>query len=101
MKFGLTEAHWSIIETHLIDPLKKHGAQVWIFGSRARGDYRQFSDLDVLYSLSGPLPSGLIAKINEDMENSDLPIKIDIVSLEDLAESYRQNVLTDRILVTR
>ena len=82
----------------MFEPLKNSGAQVWIFGSRARGDYRPFSDIDVLYDFAGNKrpPSGLIYSIKESAEESRLPFKIDMVDLCDLAQSYRDQVLQDR-----
>ena len=45
------------------------------------------------------VPMSLIAKIQEDVENSSLPIKIDLVAEADLAESYRESILRERISV--
>ncbi|MBE9540577.1 MAG: nucleotidyltransferase domain-containing protein [Proteobacteria bacterium] len=33
-----------------MNPLKNQGANVWIFGSRARGDHQEYSDLDLMVS---------------------------------------------------
>ncbi|MBR2179188.1 MAG: HI0074 family nucleotidyltransferase substrate-binding subunit [Selenomonadaceae bacterium] len=49
--------------------------QVKIFGSRARGDYRKTSDIDLAVSFARPIQSLLSAAF----ENSDLPYTIDIV----------------------
>lgn len=96
--FGLTEKDWAIFNVVCLAPLKKIGARVWIFGSRARGDHRQFSDLDVIYDLpkgaKGPLP-----EIKDALEESDLTVKVDLVLATELAESYRQGVERDRIEV--
>lgn len=101
MKFGLTSPQWETIEKLLLAPLKSNDAQVWVFGSRARGTHRQFSDLDILYATpqAKPLPLGVLGKIREDLEESNLPIKIDIVDEAQLAESYKPGVLKDRILL--
>ena len=83
-----------------MQPIQERGAVVWVFGSIARGHYRPFSDLDVLYSAKNKMvPMSLIAKIQEDVENSSLPIKIDLVAEADLAESYRESILRERISV--
>jgi predicted nucleotidyltransferase len=102
MKFGLTSEEFKILEEILFKPLKVHSARVWIFGSRARGDQKKFSDIDVLYSLKEEesLPSGLLFEIKDRLENSDLPYKVDLVEEKDLAKSYRENVLRDRVEVS-
>lgn len=95
MKFGLTPLQLEIISTKLLLPLENAGIKVWFFGSRARGDFKQFSDLDVLYEGQN-IPPSLIGSVSEDLEESSLPIKVDLVNIEDLAESYRESVLRDR-----
>lgn len=100
MTFGLEQRHWEAIERLVIAPLKAQGAHVWVFGSRARGDHKPFSDLDILFKLpGGSLASHLRAQMVEELEQSNLPIKVDVVAEEDLAQSYIQQILTDRIQV--
>lgn len=101
MKFGLQDHHWAVLEEYLIGPLKSHGAEVWVFGSRARGDFRPFSDIDVLYSLpvGGSLSDADLFLMKESLEDSHLPIKVDVVNEAELAQSYRDNVLKDRVKV--
>lgn len=99
MKFGIKDDQWQIIDQLLIQPVKKQGGALWVFGSRARGDYRTFSDLDVLVKSDLPFPVGFLSKIKEDLEESRITIKIDLVEIEDLAESYKDNILRDRILI--
>jgi predicted nucleotidyltransferase len=94
--FGQTENELRILEDLAIYKLKSAGAKVWAFRSRSRGDYKKFSDIDLLYQVKKTLPSGLIFEITSTLEESDLPYKVDIVSLNDLAESYLEGVLLER-----
>jgi predicted nucleotidyltransferase len=98
MKFGLTDQQFQILDKIAIAPLKSHGATVWIFGSRARGDHKAFSDIDLMYETidNSPLPVGFISILKETLEESSLPFKVDLVDLKELAESYRSNALADR-----
>ncbi len=99
MKFGLTDTHYATIVDLAIRPLKSVGAKVFVFGSRARGDQRKFSDLDLAVESTTPLSLSFLAKIRSALEDSDLPIKVDIVDMSELAESFRNNVLQERIEV--
>ncbi|MCB9073350.1 MAG: nucleotidyltransferase domain-containing protein [Bdellovibrionaceae bacterium] len=101
MKFGLTEKELHILDDLLIKPLKKYSAQVWIFGSRARGTYSKFSDIDILFALPNEknYPQSFLFQIKDALESSDLPYKVDVVNEKDLANSYRANVLKERILL--
>lgn len=94
MKFGLTKEEFAQLEEALFTPLRKAGAEIWIFGSRARGDQKKFSDIDILFELSkgNVLPSGLLSKIKEDLEQGNLPYKVDIVERQNIADSYREKI---------
>ena len=97
--FGLAPKDLITIENLLIQPLKKEHCQLFVFGSRARGDHQKFSDLDVLIVASDNLEKikAHLSLIQEQLEESELPIKVDIVLEQELAHSYRTNVLKDMI----
>jgi predicted nucleotidyltransferase len=99
MKFGLTEEEFELLHELLIEPLKNQNCEVWIFGSRSRGDHRKFSDIDLLYQVphGKNLPSGFLSSILENAEESRLNYKIDLVSTGDLASSYQANVDREKI----
>ncbi len=101
MKFGLTQSEIELLRSLALDPLKRQGARVWLFGSRARGDYKPFSDIDLLYEVPEGvlLPAGVLGRIEEELEDSNLPYKVDIVNLDEIASSYRDGILADRIPV--
>lgn len=100
MKLGLTSAEYQDFLRIVVRPLQNRGAQVWVFGSRARGDYKQFSDVDVLYSSQNGISLGDLAFIREAIEESNFPYKVDLVALSDIAESYRTQILSERVLVS-
>ncbi|MCB1197280.1 MAG: nucleotidyltransferase domain-containing protein [Deltaproteobacteria bacterium] len=97
--FGLTPSDWRLIDDLLIQPLKKHLCKLWVFGSRATGKHQTFSDIDVLYQPTQALPSDLIASIQEQLENSNLSIKVDLVARENLATSFRDRIEKEKILL--
>ncbi len=102
MKFGLEEKHLHQLENLLFVPLKEAGFKIWIFGSRARGDHRPYSDIDFLIERSNEVKnfSSLISTLKEALEESSLPYKVDLVDIRDLAESYKEKVLKERIEIT-
>jgi predicted nucleotidyltransferase len=101
MKHGLTDQQLSLLFEIVISPLKEQGATVWIFGSRARGDHKSFSDVDLLYELQKEkaLPPGFMSRIREVIEESSFPFKVDLVNLNEMADSYKIGAMADRVLL--
>lgn len=99
MKYGMTEEQFQILESLVIHPLKEQGAQVFIFGSRTSSRFHSHSDVDLLYQIHTMLPSGVLSKIKEDIEESRFPFMVDLVNDIDLAESYRKSVDSAKILL--
>lgn len=101
MKFGLDLQNWKTLEDLLINPLKNKGAELWVFGSRARGDHRQFSDIDILvrFKPGCQVMDGELFRIKDDLIESNLPIKVDLVLEHELAETYRSQILKEMVQI--
>ena len=98
MSFGLSDSQFEDITEVLFRPVTQHGAKTWVFGSRARGDHSEFSDLDVLIEAGDDLKP-VVSKISEELENGSFPFKVDIVFAQDLADSYRDSVDAEKVHV--
>ncbi len=94
MKYGLAKNEFNLLNEILIEPLKKHGARVFLFGSRATGKQKQFSDVDLLYIQDPklPIPGHVIFSLLTEIEESRFLFKVDLVNANELARSYRDNV---------
>ena len=58
-------------------------ARIWVYGSRAKGRARRYSDLDLMLDAGGqPIPLNVMGDLDEDFDESNLPI---IVDLHDMA----------------
>ena len=80
--------------------LRKHlpaGARAFIFGSRAQGTARQYSDLDLALEWDRPLGLDLVGEIAEALSESDLPYKVDIVDMALVEPSFRARIAADCI----
>ena len=95
MRFGLTPEQYRLVVAMVVKPLSVHGAKVYCYGSRARGDYQKFSDLDLMVEGDAKVRP-LLSEMREALQASDLPIKVDLVYEPDFAEAYRQGYLNDR-----
>jgi predicted nucleotidyltransferase len=72
--------------------LVEHDAEVWLFGSCARGDVLQHSDIDIAILPGDELPASFFADLVESVEESSIPYDIDIVDLRRAAPSLIDEV---------
>jgi predicted nucleotidyltransferase len=56
-------------------------AAVWLFGSCARGEPKQHSDIDIAILPRDELPSGFFGELEADIEESTIPYDVDLVDL--------------------
>jgi predicted nucleotidyltransferase len=101
MNWGLDKNQFEILKKILIEPMILKGARLYVFGSRARGTNHPFSDIDILYSEThgNKISSHFLSEIKEDLENSALTIKVDLVQDTDLAKSYLPFVEKEKVEV--
>jgi predicted nucleotidyltransferase len=81
-----------ILRTHL-----PQGAEAWVFGSRATGRARRYSDLDLAIDAGRPLTLDEIAILAEAFSDSDLPYKVDLVDWRAIDDRWRQTILAERM----
>jgi predicted nucleotidyltransferase len=74
-----------------------HGT-VLLFGSRARGNPRSTSDIDLAVSTSGPTDV-LLSKFRENIENSTIPFTADIVDLGSSSSILSEEVQREGVIV--
>lgn len=78
-----------ILRTHLPANVTVH-----VFGSRAGGRPKQWSDLDLVLEAPAALPLELLAALAEAFDCSDLPWKVDLVDRNAVSAEFGQ--LIDR-----
>jgi uncharacterized protein len=69
--------------------------QAWVFGSRATGRARRYSDLDLAIDAGRPLTLDEIARLAEAFSDSDLPYKVDLVDLRNVNDCWRQTIVAE------
>ena len=73
-----------IVRRHVPD------AKVWIFGSRANGRSRPYSDLDLLISKPLRLSWEQRASLLDAFEASELPFRVDLVEADEVPQGMRE-----------
>jgi type I restriction enzyme S subunit len=75
--------------------------EVWAFGSRVKGTARKFSDLDLAILGEAPLPLPVVAALANDFDDSDLPVKVDIVDWALVSPAFREIIREDAAVLQR
>jgi len=73
------------------------GAQVWVFGSRATGKARPFSDLDLLLTQPSKLNWAQRAALTDSFEASRLPFCVDVVESAGLDFGVAERIGSERV----
>jgi predicted nucleotidyltransferase len=75
------------------------GRRVWAFGSRATGRrVKRFSDLDLLIE-GDSLSFREAALLEEELDESRLPFKVDIVDSSNITPEFRARIEPEMVLV--
>ena len=82
---GLSPQDLTIIHD-ILDSYK----EVYIFGSRVKGTYKQFSDLDVC--IKQPLLDYEVELLAEKFTESDLPFKVDLILYDEVDDNFKKRI---------
>src|SRR5712691_10019771 len=90
---------WALGELRrmVLDALSEHEAEVWLFGSCARGQVRQHSDIDIAILPRDELPVGFFGELTADIEDSNIPYDVDVVDLRHAAPALVEEVQREGI----
>lgn len=64
--------------------------EAFVFGSRATGKNRKYSDIDLGINGPKPLTSKEYVLIQDALEESDLPYHVDIVDFKKVSDRFKQ-----------
>ena len=96
--FGLEDRHLNFIKETLKKFIPNPDAKFYIFGSRAKGKYREYSDVDIAIDCPD-LTSNIKSKIELEFENSTFPYEVDIVDLNNIKETFKVLIQNDLVLI--
>jgi len=94
MSLQLEEKHWNIIQ----QILSKYPYKFYIYGSRAKGTARKFSDLDLCYQEEVPL--SVISRLREEFTESNLPFEVELVNWKHMRPIFQEMVKQDLVLIS-
>lgn len=82
-----------ILQTHVPN------YSVWAFGSRVNGKAKIYSDLDLAIITQQPLSLSKMAQLKEAFDESNLPIRVDVVDWGATSEEFQKIILQNKVLI--
>lgn len=71
--------------------------EVRMFGSRARGTPKPYSDLDLVIMGENPIPLTTLGQLQEAFASSDLPWRVDVVDWASTSPEFRSHIASHSI----
>lgn len=93
----LSQQEWELVK-RILNQLVP-GLEVWAFGSRSNGKAKRYSDLDLAVISQQPLPLATMAALREAFDESDLPMKVDVVDWATTREPFRKIISDNKVVV--
>ena len=93
----LNPNHLATVERILAEHVPE--CEVRAFGSRATWTAKDYSDLDLAIVGAGPLGWRTFGRLKEAFEESDLPMRVDVLDWYDIAESFRKVIERNYVVV--
>lgn len=73
-------------------------AKIYLFGSRAKGNPRPFSDIDIALDSGEKIELSRIGEARDMFKGSNIPLNFDFVDLQSVHPDFREAVLKEGIL---
>jgi predicted nucleotidyltransferase len=90
---GMHEAEYALVHHILATWLP--GGEVRMFGSRALGTHKPYSDLDLVIMGNTPTDLSTLGQLKEAFASSDLPWRVDVVDWATTTPEFRSHIATD------
>ena len=98
-KVSIYERSLELLKNIIGEVFEGEDVTVVLFGSRARGDYLETSDMDLGILPKGDMARRKIVLLRERIEISNIPYKVDIVDLSEVSKELSDNVLKEGLLL--
>ncbi len=93
MTVQLEQKHLNLLK----EILQKFSIEVYVFGSRAKGNARKLSDLDLC--IKQEIDKSTLRKFKDSLEESNLPFKVDVVVWDELSDAFKSHIEKDLSLI--
>ena len=92
---GMSEAELALVNSILTTWLP--GREVRLFGSRARGNFKPYSDLDLVIMGDTPVPLNTLGQLQDAFADADLPWRVDLVDWASTSTEFKAHMASHSI----
>jgi predicted nucleotidyltransferase len=96
LNFDVTQNEYAIIRD-ILQRVLPSDAQVWVFGSRAKGTARFNSDLDLALQGKTALSQETLYILKDALSEAPLPYRVDVVDLAQTDPSFQTIIAQHRV----
>ena len=89
----MTFDYIDIVKQIVLKHIPKDNFAVFLFGSRAVGNAKPLSDIDIGILWPEPLPTIIKADLESDLEESIVPYKIDLIDFYQVDKDFKKEAL--------
>ena len=98
--YGLDDKYIDFIISVLKKNIDEQDAKFYIFGSRTKGTYKEYSDIDIAIELADrKLPVDILGKILLEFSDSTLPYEVDVVDLNSIDKDFKDMIQDSLVLL--
>lgn len=90
---GMCAQELALVQSILDTLLPMH--EVRMFGSRARGTPKPYSDLDLVIMGETPVALSTLGQLREAFADSDLPWRVDVIDWASTSPEFRAHIEAD------
>jgi len=73
-------------------------AKIYLFGSRAGGTHKKYSDVDIAVDAGKELRRADVGEARDMLNESNIPFKFDVVDLQAVDQEMKNSILKNGIL---
>ena len=83
--------------TELSAIIKKYlpHTKIFVYGSRARGDFKEGSDIDIALDTGATIDLSIFSNITYDIDESNVPILVDLIDVHAVSEKFLHVIQKD------
>ena len=89
----MTFDYIDIVKQIVLKHVPNDAFAIFLFGSRAAGNAKPLSDIDIGILWTEPLPMIVMAHLNADLEESIVPFKIDLIDFYQVDKDFKKEAL--------